>query len=528
MSTAQKQPHLLLISGNLSLLRGHYEGVLSALSAAGVRISIRYIKQKWLTVEEFTAMLQEAGVDADVRPLSRAPGDPDEFFGLRLRQLINVLRYLHADYSERTALSSRAFAGSPAGVQRWARRIRRLGRRPALATMRCLALLESMLPPSRAALATLDEERPDAVVATPVIRTPELVDFLKAAAWRGIPKATWIESWDNLTNKGLLHGDPDRVFVWNASQVRELTRYHRVPPERACVTGAQTFDHWFGDDPPSGRAEFCARLGIESDQPIILYLASSGQIAPNETEFFGRWLKTVRSSGDPLLRAAAVLVRPHPTVVAAWLEENFELEPGVGVSPSIRSDALNSDAFRQEYRDELHHSTLAVGINTSGLIDAAIFGKPVCTVELPELFDGQRGTVHFHHLADVESGVLRTAPSLDEHVAMLSEFVRRDPYARDERSTEFVRTFVRPHGLEVAPAQIFAEEMLRLCQAPSRASASGGPRRFARRLIGRLALVIGAPLEERPFERLLTHAAAGTIVSLVRLRHSLRGARARR
>ncbi len=480
-----KQPRLLVITSNIALLQWHYDGIIAALASAGVHLSIRYAKEKWLTADEYRAMLERGGAQVSVRALPAAAEDRGETLALRLRRLGNVLRYTHPDYARRTALRVRAFEGAEPDVQRWARRIARLGPRAASAIAWLLARAESTFPPSRSAYAVLVEEDPDAVVALPIIREPSFVDFLKAGARRGIPTVVWIPSWDNLTNKGLLHFIPDRVFVWNRQQADELARYHRVPTERVSVTGAQTFDHWFSGYASSPRAEFCSRLGIDRNRPLILYLASSLQTAPNELEFFGRWLRSVRSSNDPVLESAAVLVRPHWSVVQSWLERDFEREAGVAVSRSTDRHPLFSDAYRQEYGDELHHATVAVGINTSAMIEAAIFGKPVCTVELPELFHSQRGTVHFQYLANGGGGLLRTASSLEEHVAVLSELIRRDPYARDERSTEFVRAFVRPHGTDVTPTEIFCEEMVK-CLAPRRdPNSSRGVRPLRRRLANR-------------------------------------------
>lgn len=521
-SNPATKPHLLVISSNLSLLRGHYESVLTALAAAGVRVSIRYVKQKWLAADDFKRLLEEAGVEASVEPLPRTAKDPLEMFALRLRQLGNVLRYLHRDYVGRDRLRDRAFDDAPAGVQRWARRIARLGPRlgPKLAAL--VARLERTLPPSRSAAALIAAEQPDAVVATPVIRVPELVAYLKAAQLHGVTTASWIESWDNLTNKGLHHFTPDRVFVWNASQAGELERYHGVSREHVCITGAQTFDHWFAGDVPSERAAFCTGLGVDPERPVILYLTSSRQICPDEPDFFVRWLGSVRTSGDSLLQSATILVRPHPTVVDSWLERGFEREAGVVMSPSTRRDAINSDGFRRNYRDELHHATLAFGLNTSGLIDAAIFGKPVCTVELPELRDSQRGTVHFHHLVEGDPALLRTAPTLEDHVAALAELVRRDPYVRDERSARFVATFVRPHGLDVAPAQVFFEEMLRLCHQRSHLRRPSSAGRLAGWTLARAAFILGAPLEERPLERILPHVGASAAAAFLLLRRVVR------
>jgi hypothetical protein len=131
------------------------------------------------------------------------------------------------------------------------------------------------------------------------------------------------------------------------------------------------------------------------------------------------------------------------------------------------------------------------------MIDAVIFGKPVCTVELPGLARGQRGYAHFEYLMTVGGGFVRTTRDLDEHLAMLGELLRCNPYERDERSDRLVQAFVRPHGQDVTPATVFSTEMLELLASPSDlrrpsrlGQAVGGLTRWA-------APVIGAPLTNK-------------------------------
>ena len=436
---AARPLRLLIVAGNLALLRGHYEGVIARLvrdGGDGQRPLSEGQRPRGAGVPRDFA---QGGRRGRGRAVPRRRRGPAELFALRLREVGNILRYSHPDYTGRTVLGERAFEKTGKSAQRWGRRIRRLGPTRATFVARMLSRLESTLPASATAAALVAEERPDAIAVAPVIRVPALVDYLKAGASSGLGTAIWVQSWDNLTNKGLLHFVPDRVFVWNESQLAELSRYHGVEADHVCVTGAQTFDHWFGGDPPVERREFCASLGIDPERPIILYLASSRGIAPDEPAFFARWLAAIRGSDDPVVNTASVLLRPHPTLGSVWHARRFDREPGVAVSPATLRDRLNSDPFREQYRAELHHATLAFGINTSGQIDAAIFGKPVCTVELPELFHGQQGTVHFEHLARGERSLLRTASSLDQHLVDLGELVRRDPYAQDPRSVDFIR-----------------------------------------------------------------------------------------
>jgi hypothetical protein len=501
---------LLIVSSNLELLRGHYQDVITRLAESGVEVNIRFFKESLLDPEEFEARFRDAGLAVRVQREPKQIRRASDRFALRLRELGNILRFAHPDYAGRTVLAERAVDKTTPGVQRCWRWLRRLGTRGTAHLAGPLRLVESVLPPSVSAARAVSNDRPDVIVAIPVIRNPGLVDYLKAGARANVATAIWVQSWDNLTNKGLLHFRPERVFVWNERQEAELSRYHAVPPTNVCITGAQTFDHWFEHDEVLTRSAFCAELGVDPERPIVLYLASSRQIAPSEPDFFERWLATVRASEDPMLRSASVLLRPHPTLAKAWHARGFEREPSVAISPSTLSAQINSDAFRAQYRNELHHATVVAGVNTSGFIDAAIFGKPACTVELPELSQGQGGTIHFQHLTRPGAELLRVSATLEEHAALLAELVKRDAYAVDETSVRFVSAFVRPHGMDVRPTDVFTREMLELLKGsecdvrPRQISAAAG------RLIGSIAFLLGAPLERRPGDALLEHMEAFT------------------
>ena len=49
----------------------------------------------------------------------------------------------------------------------------------------------------------------------------------------------------------------------------------------------------------------------------------------------------------------------------------------------------------------MYYSAAVVGLNTSAFIEAAVVGKPVLTITLPEISTfNQEGTLHFRYLAD--------------------------------------------------------------------------------------------------------------------------------
>jgi hypothetical protein len=343
--------------------------------------------------------------------------------------------------------------------------------------VRRFALLEQAIPPSRATLRLLRSFRPDAVLASPVVEIgSEQVEFLKAARHLGIPAGVCVSSWDNLTNKGLIRTLPERVIVWNEDQVTELEELHGVPRERAVVTGAQRYDEWFVRSPSRSRAEFGRRVGVDLEQPLLLYVCSSAFIAPAEVPFVLRWLEAVRGAAGRL-GEAAVLVRPHPQNAAQWLDVDLSAFGNAAIWP--RGGRMpDEEEDRADYFDSFAHSAAVVGINTSALIEAAVVGRATYTVLAPEFEATQEGTLHFRYLRAEHGGVVHVASNLREHVLQLAAAID-DPDADQARAHAFVSRFVRPWGRDVTAAPLVAAAAEELAEvAPDHA-----PHRLARLLL---------------------------------------------
>jgi hypothetical protein len=93
---------------------------------------------------------------------------------------------------------------------------------------------------------------------------------------------------------------------------------------------------------------------------------------------------------------------------------------------------------------------------------------------LPETFRAnQEGTLHFRYLVD--GGLLTTARSLDDHERQLAAILAGPPTSIMQRQQEFVRTFVRPRGLEVSATGVMADEIESLAAAGPAAAARPVP-----------------------------------------------------
>jgi hypothetical protein len=385
--------------------------------------------------------------------------------GRELRLGLDYLRYLGPEYRDAPKLRARAAREAPAAVLNRSRRgftSTTLGRR---ATAAWLSTLNRAIPPDPEVGAFLEKARPDVLVVTPLIEpgSPQ-AELLRSARALGIRTALCVASWDNLTNKGLIHGPVDLVTVWNDAMKREAVELHGIPASRVAVTGAPAFDHWFDWRPSTTREAFCARVGLPAGRPFILYVCSSKFVAPEEVPFVRTWVEAVRCSPSTSLRAAGVLVRPHPQNAEQW--QGVDLRPLGDVSVWPAAGAAPVDAgTRSDYFDSIYHSAAVVGVNTTAEIESAILGRPVCTVLADEFRDTQEGTRHFHHLRKVNGGLLRVAHGLDEHLAHLDAAISA-PDAGGSRGRSFVEAFVRPHGLDVPATPKLVEALEGLGRAP--------------------------------------------------------------
>ena len=352
------------------------------------------------------------------------------------------------------------------------------------ALARLLRAAEAAMPISDASRAFIEAQDPDVVLLASVTawRVPQM-DHLRAARALGRRTGICVFSWDHLSSKALLRDTPDRVLLWNETQKREAVEWHGVPAERVTVTGAQCYDQWFSRAPSRDREAFCQAIGLDPRQPLLLYVCSVMTPDPRESQFVMRWIEQVRGSADPQLRNASILVRPHPERMDEWQDasvdrfENVALYGRNPVSPDAQAD----------YFDSLYHSHVVVGLVTSAFLEAAIVGRPVHTLTLPEFEMYQEGVQHFRYLVDVEGGLLKVARSFPEHMQALAEALAQ-PVARDEQNIRFVRAFIRPQGLDVAATPAFVSAVEEIAAgAALPASVPAAWHRAAQPLVSRVA-----------------------------------------
>jgi hypothetical protein len=393
-------------------------------------------------------------------------GDPWFPFAQKLRFALDYVRFLDPRYVEAEKLRLRNIERTPR-IVRWMTS----GVGGALvghrATASLLKRIERLLPQSPGITQLFEEQQPDVVLLTSLTFSRSFaMDQVKAARALGIPTAACIMSWDHLSSKALVHIQPDVTILWNDVQKHEAVDMHGIPAARIVVTGAQCYDQWFDRRPVRSREQFCGDVGLDPSRPFVLYVCSAMSPVPDPVEpvFVKAWIEALRSSGDPVLRDAGVLVRPHPERVREWNGVSLDGLDNVVVNGR---NPIDADA-KADYFDSLYYSGAVVGLCTTVFLEAAIVGRPVLTLQLPAYRMHQEGMLHFRYLLNVEGGLLHTAPDIPSHLAQLAAAMKSDG-GREERNRRFITVFVRPQGLDTPATPTFVDAVERLARGGRRA-----------------------------------------------------------
>lgn len=292
-------------------------------------------------------------------------------------------------------------------------------------------------------------------------------NYVKAARELGIPVALCVASWDNLTTRQLTRVVPDLMIVWNKRQVLEAVDIHHIPADRVAVTGAARFDEWFAWR-PSLRSEFCAKIGLDSEKRFVVWLGGALNrhegTERTEAEFALEWLDALRSSSVDELREIGVLFRPHPLRLDEWSRIDVSRFADVAIYPREGMTLPIDRVQKGDYFDSIYHSEVVLGINSTAMIEAAIVGRPVLGVLVPEFHESQLGTFHFEYLLESSGGAVRVGRAFDEHFSQLVAALRGGDDEARRRARRFVERFVRPRGIDRPATPIVVETIERLAE----------------------------------------------------------------
>ena len=326
-----------------------------------------------------------------------------------------------------------------------------------------LSWIEDAAPPCKDIVEQLKNFGVKAVIVPIGMKLYKLVgvEYLKAARHLGIKSFVPVATWDNLTTKGFIQIIPDAVFAWNDYHKRECLEHHGIPKNKIHVIGSPFFDYWFSDFKPSvSRESFFANYGLTPQDPFIVYLGSSAQIAKDESGLIQKFREDLDKADDESLRKIQIVIRPHPANSKHY--RHLKGIPGIFLIPEKGAVSSGDAEAAQLFYDTMHYSICGVGINTSAMIDTIIFGKPVAAIIDKKYEKTQSETQHFRHLLAFD--VLELASSNEEFRRILKNLAFGND-TRAEKRMDFLKRFIRPRGLDIPASDLFAQKAEEIIQS---------------------------------------------------------------
>lgn len=285
-------------------------------------------------------------------------------------------------------------------------------------------------------------------------RCLEVIPAALAARAQGVPTATFIFSWDNITSKGRIAAPFDHFLVWSDQMRDELLQYYpEVSSECIHVVGTPQFDPYADDSLLWTREEFCQQVGADPSRPMICYSGGEPGTTPEDQNHLRILMELVSSGrikGNPqvLLRPAPVtrsderirygdVCRDYPELIYCkprWLQ-TIEGD-WTSVIPS--QDDVQFLANLTKYVD------VNINVASTMTLDFAIRDKPVVnigfnTVDPPPFGVPLRDYYYqFEHYRPViEMGAARFANTPDDLAEQINVYLD-DPSVDREKRRKFV------------------------------------------------------------------------------------------
>jgi len=286
-----------------------------------------------------------------------------------------------------------------------------------------------------------ERTRPGVVFATSQRHYSDysLLPAVVAAKELGIPTATFIVSWDNLSSKGRIVAPFDHYLVWSETMRGELQKYYpQIAGDRIHVVGTPQFDPYGDPDMLWSREEFFRRIAGDAGRKLICFSGGDAETCPEDPGHVRVLLEQIRAGkikGNP-----QVLVRPSPADDGTRYRAVRESFPELIFAPPawLHPKGGNWTRIIPQREDVAflanltHHADLNVNLGSTMTLDFGLHDKPVVNVAFdianPPLFGMPVYDYYYHYehflpvVAFGASRIARSAEALPEHInAYLSD-----------------------------------------------------------------------------------------------------------
>ena len=285
------------------------------------------------------------------------------------------------------------------------------------------------------------ELKPTLVFNASHVHSRVAIQAVQSAQWLGIPTATFIFSWDNLTSQGRVLPQYDHYLVWSEAIRRQLLEiYGKVSSSQITVTGTPQFDFHFREEYHWSRERFCSEVGADPSRPIVLYCTGMANHMPGEPRIVEGIADMLERSGDEM-RHAQLMVRVYPKDLTGRFDELRERRTDI-IFQKVPWEPrwltpMAEDAFL--LTNSVRHSAVGINVASTMSLELCMFDKPVINVGYnPPGIDitpiDYRLYYGFDHYRPVvESGAVMLAESEEQMDDMLSRALNQPGEASGKR-----------------------------------------------------------------------------------------------
>lgn len=254
-----------------------------------------------------------------------------------------------------------------------------------------------------------------------------------AAQRLGIPTATFIFSWDNLSSKGRIAAPFEHYLVWSPHMAKELLHFYPdVDPARVHVVGTPQFDPYADCALLWSREEFFKRMGADPARPLICYSGGDAGTCPEDQEHVRVLMELIRAGA--IQGRPQVIVRPVPVDTGArYAKVREQFSEMIWAQPQWVFAEPGNWAKTMPHPDDVrflanltHHADLNVNLGSTMTLDFGLHDRPVVNIAFdvadPPIFGQPVWDYYYqfdHYRPVVELGAARFARSpeqLAEHV----------------------------------------------------------------------------------------------------------------
>jgi hypothetical protein len=280
------------------------------------------------------------------------------------------------------------------------------------------------------------------------IHSQNATQAVQAAQWLGIPTATFVFSWDNLTSQGRITLPYDYFLVWNdVLKGQLLDMYPRIDPQKVFVTGTPQFDFHFRPEFYLSREEFCDRVGADPSRPIVFYATGMANHMPGEPEIveeIADFLESYEPGSRPQL-----LVRVYPKDRTGRFDELRSRRTDILFPAAEWEPEWLTPKFEDSYDlvNTLRHCAIGINVASTVSLELCMFDKPVINIGYNPASVGTDVLSYAdyyefdHYKPVVQSGAVSVARSPVEMGELIRDFLTNPRSRSKERKDLIDRMF---------------------------------------------------------------------------------------